>query len=157
MGEIIFLSTLEVIFIYLYTMVDDFPVSILDTSGGAGLFPRVVLLFLLILIPLQIITILFKKNKEKFVFKEIFQGMRLLFLVALILTVGLMPLIGFTISMILFLLVVINWFYYNVHGNIGKIKSVILRCSIVTVYVIALKLFFTVVLNFTFPTGIVGF
>jgi len=157
MGEIIFLSTLEVIFIYLYTMVDEFPVSILDTSGGAGLFPTAVLLFLLIMIPLQIINILFKKNKEKFVFKEMFQGMRLVFLVGLILSVALMPFIGFTISMILFLLVVVNWFFYNVHGNLGKTKSVILRSSVVVSYVIALKIFFTVILNFTFPTGIVGF
>lgn len=157
MGEIIFLAVLEAAFIYLYTTIASFPQSLLDNSGGAGLFPGIILIMLIVLIPLRIIKIIFKQEKEKFVFKEMFQGTRFLYLSSLVISTILMPVLGYTVSMSLFLALVINSFYYKVHGKIGAVKSVLLRNVILVGFVFLLKVFFTNILVFRFPTGIFGF
>ena len=50
MGELVFLALLLAVCTLFYGMSFDFKTSILDTSGGAALWPRIVIIFLVMFI-----------------------------------------------------------------------------------------------------------
>ena len=42
MGELVFLAVVSAVAVVMFIMTFQFPSSILDQSGGAGLFPRII-------------------------------------------------------------------------------------------------------------------
>lgn len=159
MGEIIFLLVLWIGSFYLYTLTANFAISILDQSGGAALFPRIVLIFLMVVIAVRIIkTFISVKNKEYegFVFSELFKGTRFVYFVGLVLYVLLMPVLGYTLSTIAFVAGIMNIFYYNVHKKLGTPKAIIIRNISVILLTILVKMFFKSILGVDLPNGFFG-
>lgn len=79
MGELVFLALLLAVCTLFYGMSFDFKTSILDTSGGAALWPRIVIIFLVMIIIIRGIQVIKERDRKQFVFKELFQGSRLFF------------------------------------------------------------------------------
>jgi len=65
MGEILFLSLFLIGSIYLFLLTGDFRLSKMDTSGGAALFPRIVIIFLCLFLVIRIIQALCEKEKSR--------------------------------------------------------------------------------------------
>ncbi len=156
MGEIIFLAILGLFLGYLFLTTSSFPISVMDNSGGAAFFPRIVLGFLIALIIIRIISILFTREKSKFIIKEMFQGIRLFFVISLILYATILPIIGYIISTTLFLIVVVNVFYYKANETLGTTKTIIIRNVLLLTFVLSLNIFFTEILGVVLPVGIFG-
>lgn len=156
MGEVVFLLLLGGTLGYLYTLTGSFPVSIVDKSGGAALFPVMVIGFILFCITIRIGMILFAAKREDFTIKELFQGNRLFFMAALCCYVILIPLIGYLLATLLFLAVTINGFVMKTRKEKGSSKEVLLRNLIIVAFVILITLFFTRVLGALLPTGFLG-
>jgi len=152
-GEIIFLGILFLACSYLFSLTFSFQTSVLDKSGGAALFPQIVIIFLLIFLALRIILILRTKEKKPFVFLELFQGMRLFFFTALVLYIIAIKPVGYVISTIIYLLIVINVFYYSTRGNWGNPKSILIRNTCIFAFVFLMNTFFASMLKVLLPQG----
>lgn len=153
MGELIFLGILMVICIYFYTLTFGFAVSVLDKSGGAAVFPRFVILFLTIFLVVRIVTILRQKQKQGFVFTELFKGMRLFFFASLIVYILAMKYAGYVLSTTAFLLVTVNCFYYKTKDNWGTAKSIAVRNVLLIGFALAMNYFFSNILHIMLPAG----
>ena len=79
MGELVFLALLLAVCTLFYGMSFDFKTSILDTSGGAALWPRIVIIFLVMIIIIRGIQAIKERDRKQFVFKELFQGKQAVF------------------------------------------------------------------------------
>ena len=156
MGEIIFLVMLLVGSLYLFSLTGDFPISILDKSGGAALFPRIVMIFLMIVLAVRILSLFRARNREAFVFTEIFKGTRGIYFGALVLYVLLMPFLGYIIATFTFVAGLMNTFYYSVHKELGEPKAIAIRNGLVVVLVICVNFFFKEVLGVFLPVGFLG-
>ncbi|WP_409967995.1 tripartite tricarboxylate transporter TctB family protein [Bengtsoniella intestinalis] len=159
MGELIFLGTIAILSIAMFFTSFSFPVSIIDKSGGAGLFPQLVIPFLLILLVARCVVILKdKKQREtKFVFLEIFQGRRLVFFLLFLVYSLTMTTLGFVIGSSLFLAVAVPFLYKLQMGTMmskGRAVSVI-ACQ--TVCVVAMYYIFTNYFNVILPSGLLNF
>jgi hypothetical protein len=156
MGEIIFLSFLGSIGVVLYILTYSFEINLLDKSGGAAMFPRIVIIFLLVFIIIRIISLIIAQKRTPFVFKELFQGKKLLFVTSLAAYVILMKPLGYIICSILFLLFIVNNFFVSVHSGWGTPKQIAVRNILSILFVIGMKLFFSNVLKVFLPVGIFG-
>lgn len=154
MGEILFLGLLILFCGYLFFLTFSFPVNILERSGGAGLFPRLVLTFLMIFLIIRIIQIVSQKQKSPFVFTEMFQGTRLFYLIALVVYVGALKILGYFICTTLFLAVMINVLYRQIKGEWGSAGTIVIRNAMIVVFVTVMNFFFAGVLHVLLPTGI---
>ena len=153
MGEFVFLGIILAICGYFYYLTYDFAISPFDKSGGAALFPRIVLICIAIFVIIRIIQVALQKEKGKFVFGELFRGMRLFFFASFVIYVALLDIFGYIICTILFLAVTINVFYKKVNNCWGPIKSIVIRnCSIV-VFTFAMEFFFSNLLGILLPNG----
>lgn len=154
-GELIFLTLLEISAGYFLSMSGDFAVSMMDKSGGAGLFPAIVLKFLMVVIGIRIVLILAisENRKDEFVFLELFKGTRLFLLLTIIGYAIVVDFVGYMLSSIIFLLVTVNYFYYKVNGSFGNKKTIIVRNIIIIVFTILIFLFFTRILGAVLPTS----
>ena len=141
MGELVFLALLLAVCTLFYGMSFDFKTSILDTSGGAALWPRIVIIFLVMIIIKQ------------FVFKELFQGSRLFFLLSLFGYVILFRYAGYLISTMLFLLITMNIFYKITRDNFGSMRSIIVRNGVAVAFVFGCNFFFAEVVHIALPQG----
>lgn len=156
MGELILLGLLVVIGVSFWFMTFSFAVSPLDRSGGAGLFPRLVIIFLLAFVVVRIIQVLLKKEKEHFVFFELFTGIRLFFLLSFVLYVVILNWVGYLISSILFLAVTTNYFSYKTNDTVGTRKAVVIRNGALVVFVFLMYYFFDRILHIALPRGFIG-
>lgn len=155
MGEIIFLAVITAVIGYLYILTGSFPVNALDTTGGAAMFPRVVIIVLALLIVIRIIQII--KNKElkvHFVFFELLKGSTGIFLLSLVAYIFLFSILGYVVATILYLVLTITYCYYKKYGNIGSAKAVIIRVALSVAGTLVLYWFFTSVLLVRMPAGI---
>lgn len=159
MGEVIFLLILWIGSFYFFTLTAGFSISVLDKSGGAALFPRLILIFLMVVIGVRIIKLLLlikNKENEDFVFVEMFKGTRLIYVGGLTLYVVLMPILGYILSTIVFMVGMMNIFYYNVHKSLGTLKAIIIRNILAILLVIAVNIFFKNILGVYLPSGFFG-
>lgn len=154
-GELIFLTVLEISAGFFLSRSDNFAVSIMDKSGGAGLFPTLILKFLMAVIGIRIVLILAipENRKEDFVFLELFQGNRFFLLTMIIGYAVVVDLAGYLLSSTIFLLVTVNYFFYKVNGSFGSRKIILIRNVIIIAFAILLFLFFTRVLGAVLPTS----
>ncbi|WP_010169066.1 tripartite tricarboxylate transporter TctB family protein [Candidatus Epulonipiscium viviparus] len=156
MGEIIFNIILIILSIGMYVATYRFPVSIIDKSGGAALFPRIVIIGLIVLLIIRTVIIL-KSQAEKdkqFIFLEIFVGRRLAFYLLFIAYALTITTLGFFISSSIFLAIAIPFLYKLQHGNFMNKKQIITTIVTSTISVYVLYFIFTNYFNVMLPSGI---
>lgn len=153
MGELVFLALLLAVCTLFYGMSFDFKTSILDTSGGAALWPRIVIIFLVMIIIIRGIQVIKERDRKQFVFKELFQGSRLFFLLSLFGYVILFRYAGYLISTMLFLLITMNVFYKITRDNFGSMRSIIVRNGVAVAFVFGCNFFFAEVVHIALPQG----
>lgn len=153
MGELAFLGILIVGGCYLFSLTYGFAVSPFDKSGGAALFPRIVIGILLVFALARVIQLLMKKKKEKFVFSELFKGYRLFFFGSFVIYVLLLEFIGYIFASLLFLGITVNMFYRHVVGDFGPVKSIVIRNVAIVAFIILMDYFFASVLGIFLPNG----
>lgn len=159
MGELVFLTILVMIGIVMYIISGSFPTSIIDKSGGPALFPRLVIIFLFVMIILRIMEILKvpKEERKEFHFVEIFKGSRLIFLVVTFAYYMLAVYLGFVISSIIYLIFMTSYFY-KVKFEIWPSKRRFFTTSgSIVLSVVVIDYLFCEVLNVLLPIGIIGF
>ena len=100
MGELIFNALLAVVAVILYVLTFSFPTSIFDKSGGAAMYPRIVIVFLLALLLIRSLQILRspEEKAKKFVFLEMFKGPRLIYILTTLAYFLLVKPVGFILS-----------------------------------------------------------
>ena len=72
MGETIFLLCFCAAAIAMYGMTGNFRISKMDTSGGAAMFPRIVIILLLVFLAIRLLQIWIGKQKKPFMGRELF-------------------------------------------------------------------------------------
>lgn len=153
MGEIIFLLCFAVISLIMFYLTGDFRVSKMDTSGGAALFPRIVIVILLVFLAIRVIEILRSKEKKKFSGRELFTGSRLYFITGFVLYVVLLKPLGYIIATSLFLVFTVNRFYQIENGTLGTMVQIVVRNMIMIFFVLAMNWAFGTILSVMLPTG----
>ena len=153
MGELIFLGLIMAICGVFFYLTFDFQVSLLDRSGGAALWPRIIIIFLMIFVIIRFIQVLREKDKGEFVFLELFKGPRFFLLASLVAYIVAFKSLGYIISTSLFLVVVVNVFYKWTKNDFGSVKSIVIRNTLLILFVIALNYFFAEIVNIPLPTG----
>lgn len=159
MGEIFFLLILAAAGIGMFGMSFGFQVSRIDSSGGPALFPRIVIVILLVFVIIRITMI--SKNKEelsrKFHFVEIFQGSRLVFLLLFLGYALLMKPLGFVISSSLFLIASVTFLHKKQYGEGITVKKGLILYPVIVAAVTVLYYIFVYKLNVLLPGGILNF
>lgn len=140
----------------MFYMTGDFRISKMDTSGGAALFPRIIIILLLIFIAVRVIQILISKEKKNFAGKELFIGSRLYFIVCLVLYVVSLKVLGYIIATSLFLLFTVNRFVQIEKGTIGKAAQIVVRSAVMIVFVLAMNWAFGTFLSVHLPPGLLS-
>lgn len=159
MGELIFNALLAVVAVIMFVMTYSFPTSIFDKSGGAGLYPRIVIICLLILLLIRTVQVLRseEEKKRKFVFLEMFQGPRLIYILTTLAYFLLVTSIGFVLTTIAYLIWSILYFYCLQEKKRPSKKTAAIVVVSVIPSVIVLDYLFCNVLGVLLPAGIMGF
>lgn len=156
MGELIFLACILVVCGVFFYLTFGFQVSVLDTSGGAALWPRIVIVFLVVFLVIRAIQVIRERgtgDQEEFIFTELFKGKRLFFLTALAVYILVFKFLGYIASTILFLAVVVNVFYKWTKDGFGSLKSILIRNALIVVFTVAMYFFFAEVVHIMLPAG----
>ena len=155
MGEICFLLILLAGLFYLYLITGTFPVNMLDNSGGASLFPRVVIIVLGVLLIIRVVQIIVnKETKKHFVFKELFSGSTGIFLLFIIFYILLFPVLGYVFATFLFSVSATTYSFYQKNGTIGTLNQLLIRTVVSLVGTLILYYFFSKVLFVRMPAGL---
>lgn len=154
MGEIIFLAVFLFAAIFLYTLTGDFRISKMDTSGGAAMFPRLVILLLCICLLLRIGQIIWKKEKKGFVWKELFIKARAFFVLSLLAYVVLLKPLGYILATGLFLMVTVNRLYHYQKGSYGRAGEILLRNLLLLAFSLVMYFAFSGILSVNLPKGL---
>ena len=156
MGESIFLASLAAVAGTMLFETMHYPTGALDRSGGPGIFPTILIAILLAFIALRLVAIIRSRKQEKFVFMEMFRGIRLLFLVALGLTILLMESIGFVPMISLFLIVSVHCFYFAANDSWGSYRLIAVRSLVLVGFTVGMYVFFQAALGVQLPAGILS-
>ncbi|QUI22259.1 tripartite tricarboxylate transporter TctB family protein [Vallitalea pronyensis] len=155
MGEIIFMGILAVISFIMLIMTYNFPTSIIDQSGGAALFPRIVIFLLLFFMIIRVVEIIRKKEwHKKFAFFEMFKGIRLVYLLSTLAFILSIKYVGYIVSTSIYLIVTIIYFYKKEMGEKQSKKKLAVTIVLNIMLVIGVYYVFTDVLNILLPEGI---
>lgn len=155
MGELLFLAVVSAIAVIMFFMTFQFPVSILDQSGGAGLFPRTIVVMLLACILIRLYQYYKKPETRKhFVFLEMFQGLRLAYILMTGIYIALMTTLGYVISTVVYLLVLINFFYHAQMERRPSVKTETVIVLSILAGTIGIYWFFGSVLHVMLPAGL---
>lgn len=159
MGEVIFLSILEMIGIIAFFLAFSFPTSIIDKSGGPSFFPQSIVGFLTFFVLIRIISILRtgKQERSHFHFAELFHGACFVYLVVTLLAIVLMRLLGFIIDMSLYLSFLILYLYEKQTDRAASLKWKILVCMFSVAGSVLIDYLFCAVMKVVIPKGILGF
>ena len=159
MGELIFNALLAVVAVILYVMTFDFPTSIFDKSGGAAMYPRIVIIALLFLLVIRSVQILRspEEKKRKFVFFEMFRGSRLIYILTTFAYFLLVKRIGFIVCTVVYLIGMILYFYTLQEQKHPSAKVALIVVAAVIPSVVALDYLFCELMGVLLPTGILGF
>ena len=153
--EIFFLCVIGIFISYFLYEALAYRAAVFDTSGGPGLFPKYILILFLACIVVLIIQKLIRKDKDTFVFKELFIGIRGIVLLSMVVYLILTYILGFTVSTILFLIFLFNYLYYGKHtDHWGRVKSVMLRSGVGLFLALCINLIFTRLMHVFLPKGI---
>ena len=154
MGEIIFLLCFLVVSIYMYVLTGSFRISKMDRSGGAAMFPRIVIVLLMICLLLRMLQIFREKEKREFVWKNLFSRGRMEFTAALVVYVICLKPLGYIVTTCAFLFFTVNRFYYLEEDNLGTKKGILIRSVVLAVFAVIMYFVFSGVLAVSLPKGI---
>ncbi|MBS6646102.1 MAG: tripartite tricarboxylate transporter TctB family protein [Clostridiaceae bacterium] len=155
MGELVFLAVVSAAAVIMFIMTFQFPSSILDQSGGAGLFPRIVVVMLLACVLIRLCQYLRKPETRKhFVFLEMFQGLRLVYIVMTGVYIAVMAPLGYIISTVAYMLALINFFYYAQVEHRPSVRSEAVIAVGVVAGTVGMYWFFGSVLHVMLPPGL---
>lgn len=159
MGELIFNALLAVAGVILYVMTYSFPTSIFDKSGGAGMYPRIVIIALMILLVIRSLQILRspEEKQRKFIFFEMFYGPRLIYILATFAYFLLVKRIGFILCTIVYLIGMILYLCTLQEQKRPSGKMAAFVAAAVIPSVVALDWLFCKVMGVLLPAGILGF
>lgn len=159
MGELIFNALLAIMGVVLYVMTYSFPVSKFDKSGGAAMYPRIVIIALMILLIIRTVQILRsdEEKKRKFIFFEMFQGSRLIYVLVTLAYFLLVKRVGFIIMTIVYLIGTILYFYTLQEEKKPSAKVVAIVVAAVIPSTILLDYLFCEILGVLLPAGLIGF
>ncbi len=156
MGELIFMGIVAVVALIMFIMTYSFPTSIIDKSGGAALFPRIVMLLLLFFMILRVVEIIRKKElHKKFAFIEIFEGSRLVYILSTLAYMISIRYMGYIITTAAYLIFTIIYFYKKETGEDFKKIRLVLTILINAALVTGVYFIFSDVLNILLPEGII--
>jgi hypothetical protein len=156
MGELLFLSLLLAACGVMLAITFGFPLVQMDLSGGARIFPQLVLVLLAVSIVSRMVIILASGKKERFAFLEIFRGPRLFFIASLFVSIVTIRWLGFMISVSVFLVGSVNFNYWSVKGTLGGAKAIAARSLPMVALVVSLYFIFTKALTVLLPAGFLG-
>lgn len=157
MGEIIFLFVLAAIGGWYFYETFSYTTPIYDKTGGPAVFPRMILILLLICLVVRLIQILVKKERKHFVLLELFTGSTGVFLFAFMAYIFLLEPLGMILDTILYLTFTSHYMIYGRDGTIGSKTSVIKHFIAYIFMSVGIYLFFSKVMNVAVPTGILSF
>lgn len=156
MGEIIFLLLLAAGAVSYLIEASGYPMPRFEVSGGPAIYPKMILTVFLILAAVRIIQIISSREKEKFVFSELFVGTRGVFWFAFILYVLVVKTIGYHITTSLFLIGMTEFFYYKKAKFLGTPKQILLRSTGLILFVAGMYWFFAATMNVLLPKGLLA-
>jgi len=158
MGEIIFMAIIMVICGLGFAESFSWRVLARDNSGGAAFWPRIVMIALFACCLLRIIAILRDKEaqRRKFVFLDLFYGHRGVFLLSLVIYAFTIQYLGFLVSTIIFLNVIVNILYKFSTNKFGTPAQITIRTVCLCLSAYAVYYFFGTVLHIMVPTGVFG-
>lgn len=155
MGELVFMALVLVVCGVFFGMSFDFKTSVLDTSGGAAFWPRIVIVFLACFVIIRGIQVIKNKDNRQFVFGELFRGSRLFFLLSLTGYIVLFKFAGYLVTTMLFLLITVNVFYKITRDNFGSVRSIVIRNAAAVAFSFGCYFFFTKVVHIALPQGMI--
>ncbi len=159
MGELIFEAVLAIIGAAMFFVSFSFRESIIDQSGGPGLFPRIVIIMLFVALAARAFVVLRndKEKAKKFTFFEMFMGNRLIFLLIFLAYILLVRPLGFLISTWAFMLITIPFLYKLQYGKRMSGKAIAIESAISIAGVFILYYVFSECFNVLLPAGLLGF
>ncbi|MDE7014658.1 MAG: tripartite tricarboxylate transporter TctB family protein [Kineothrix sp.] len=159
MGELIFLGILAIIGVIMFGMSFGFQTSLLDKSGGPALYPRIVIVVLVIFLVVRCVMIIRSQEelKKKFHFLEILQGSRLIYLLLLLGYAVIIKPLGFVISSVIFAVIAVTFLHKKQYGTFITGKKAAVLYPIMILSIVALYYVFTNYFNVLLPGGILDF
>lgn len=152
--EYIFLGIIAVFSILFLKESMSYGVASFDTSGGPGLFPKYIIILLLIAVLCYAVWKILKKDKTKFEFVSLFLKERGVILLSLVLYLALLQILGFTVSTILFLCFTTNFLYYKTNAAIGTKKGIIFRVLFSVAAAFFVRFIFVGLMHVILPKGL---
>lgn len=151
--EIVFLLVILGFSVLFLVQTHSYQVPTYDTSGGPAMFPQYILIMLIAAIVILVVQLIIKRQGAKFVFGEMFTGVRGIFFVSLVVYLALLRPIGFLLSTALFLLVTVNFLARVYKGSLGTAKEIVVRSSISLGVALFVNFLFADVFRIMLPTG----
>ncbi len=157
MGELIFMGITALAAIAMFFMTASFPVSIIDKSGGPALFPRIIVILLIVFILIRSVIVLKDKEllKKPFIFTEIFKGSRLIYLLVTLAYILLIKQVGFLIMTTVYLFGLTQYLFFIQQDHTMNLKRNLITGVGALVVTIGIYLLFSNVLGIRLPKGIV--
>lgn len=156
MGECIFLGILSILSGIYFVQTLGYSVVIGDTSGGAGFFPRIVCIGVIVLAAIRVVQIVRQKEIQHFRMVEMFQGVTGMFSLSTLFLVIVMPYLGFVVSGFIYLSIVSGGLLKARTGSIGSSRGIMIREAAFLILLIGIYIFFTRILFVALPAGFLG-
>jgi putative tricarboxylic transport membrane protein len=153
--EYVFLGIIAVFATLFLKDATQYKIASYDTSGGPGIFPKYILILLLVAIAAQIIYKIIKKEKTHFVFFELLKGERGIILGSLIVYLAVLSILGFILSTSIFLIATVNYLYYRGHDGFGEKKSIAIRSGFSVCVAFIIYYVFVQLMHVILPAGII--
>jgi len=154
-GEIIFLAIVALIGGAAFLMTSSFRTSILDRSGGPGMFPRIVVILLMFVIVIRVVQIIARKETQnKFHFVEMFKGIRLLYVLVTLAYMLTLKRLGYLVATIPYLVFAVLFYRAREVDDRLKPWTAVAIVALNVALVIGVYFFFTQVVNIRLPAGL---
>lgn len=157
MGEIMFLLLIAGIDIFYFMETFTYKKPLYDNTGGPAVFPRVILVLLLVCLFVRILQILIQKENRHFVFRELFCGSAGVFLLAFVCYIFLMEPLGMILDTILYLGFISHYMIYVRDGVLCRPRQILLHMAVFVLMSAAIYWFFSSILNVAVPKGLLNF
>jgi|GEM_PF-1630364 len=156
MEELLLLVVLTGMDLLYYFETFSYKKALFDKTGGPAIYPRVILVLLLISIAIRVIQILKRHEYEPSVLKGLVTGSRGVFLWAYIAYVLLMEPLGMIIDTVCYLIFICHYMIYARDGKLGSKTSILKHNVSFVLLTLGIYLFFTLVMNVAVPKGLLS-
>ena len=153
----IFLLLLAGLDLYYFAETFSYRKPLYDNTGGPAVFPRVILILLLICLAVRIIQIVVRKEKRRFIFLDLFKGSTGVFLFAFAGYILCMEFLGMILDTVLYMGFISHYMIYQRDGSIGSLRSAAVHMAVYILMAAALYWFFSGVMNVAVPKGLLRF